>query len=121
MSHAETAVAFLDAVYRGDYDVCAPLVGEHIEWINRATGVHARTPEQLAAEIEEDAGWSDRTLQVEHVTEARDDTVVVQATVDATHSGAWHSVPGTGKRVTFAICVFLKFDAQGRIVSVDRY
>lgn len=121
VTNREVAVSFLDAVYRGDYEVCAPLVGESIEWINRATGVHARTPEELTLEMQEDAGWSDRTLRVERVMETTDGTVIVQGTVDATHIGPWHSIPGTGKRATFTVCVLLKFDSQGRIVSVDRY
>ena len=121
MTHPDTAVTFLDAVYRGNYEVCAPLVGDHIEWINRATGVRARTPEELAAEVQEDSGWLDRTIEVENVIETADGTVIVQARVDATHGGLWHSVPATGERVSFEICVLLKFDSSSRIVSVDRY
>ena len=53
--------------------------------------------------------------------ETTDGTVIVQASVIASHTGPWCGIPATGRRATFEMCDLFKFDEQGRIVSEDCY
>jgi steroid delta-isomerase-like uncharacterized protein len=122
MSNSETAVAFLEAGFRKDFDAAAPLVGERLESHDRARSFHARTVDELVEmQAERIDAWSDQLLRIEHVMETLEGTVIVQATVDATHTGTFFSVPATGRRVHFEICYLFRFDSDGRIVSEDDY
>jgi predicted ester cyclase len=120
-NNIDTALAYLEAGLQGDYEACAPLIGEGYEWIDRARNFHARTQDELIESMQDDSAWTDREFSVEHVMETTDGTVIVQASVTASHTGTWCSIPATGRRVTFAMCDLFKFDAQGRIMSEDCY
>jgi ketosteroid isomerase-like protein len=119
--NVETALAYLEAGLRGDYDACTPLISEGYEWFDRARNFHARTQDELLESMQDDAAWTQRELNVEGVMETTDGTVIVQGSVTASHTGTWCSISATGRRVTFALCDLFKFDAQGRIVSEDCY
>ena len=117
----DTALAYLEAGLQGDYDACAPFIGEGYEWIDRARNFHARTQDELIESMQDDSAWTGRELNVERVMETTDGTVIVQASVSASHTGTWCAIPATGRRVTFAMCDLFKFDERGRIVSEDCY
>jgi predicted ester cyclase len=119
--NAQTAVAYLTASFREDYETCGRLLGEGYESIDRAHGIHAKTPDEIAKLVDAFSAWSDREFRFERVLEGTDGTVVVQGSVTATHSGTWRSIPATGKRVTTEFCNLIAFDSEGRIVSEDWY
>src|SRR5438093_13216429 len=77
----DTALAYLEAGLQGDYDACAPLIGEGYEWIDRARNFHARTQDELMESMQDDLAWTDRELNVENVMETTDGTVMVQARI----------------------------------------
>src|SRR4051812_9664279 len=71
--------------------------------------------------MQDDSAWTNRELNVEHVMETTEGTVIMQASVTASHTETWCSIPAAGRRVTFAMCDLFKFDKRGRIVSEDCY
>jgi predicted ester cyclase len=117
----QTALAYLDAGFRGDNDACAQLLGESYVWIDRSQGLVAQTQEELLRVAEEHGGWVDRVFEIERVMESVDGTVIAQGTLTQTHMGTWRSIPPTGKRVTTACCEIIGFDSQGRVISEDAY
>jgi predicted ester cyclase len=121
----ETAVAYLDAGFRCDYDTCARYIHPDYVWVDRALGVvldiDVATAEELERATADDAAWSDRTLDIERIIEATESTIVIQATVTQTHTGIWQSIPATGRRVVWPFLCVLDFSVDGRIVREDGY
>jgi predicted ester cyclase len=117
----ETALAYLEAGFRGDDDAAARLLGESFVWIDHCQGVVARTIEDLLRIAEEHSGWIDRVFDIERIMESVDGTVIAQGTLTQTHNGVWRSVPPTGKRVTIPCCEIIGFDAEGRVISEEAY
>jgi len=113
--------AYWEASARNDYEAAGRCIGEGYTWIDHATGVTARTGEELLRAMEEDAAWSDRDFKINTIHEAADGTVVVQATVSGTLTGTWRSVEGRGQRVTHEHCTVFKFDDSGMITSEEAY
>jgi steroid delta-isomerase-like uncharacterized protein len=118
----DTARTYLQAAYRDDYDTCRQLIADGYVWIDHTKRGVADTPEALQQALQDDLGaWSDKQLEIEHMMETTDGTVITQMRVTATHTGTYKSVPATGRRVTDSGCNILRFDAQGRIVAEEGY
>src|SRR5438093_3907381 len=79
----DTALAYLESGLQGDYEACAPLIGEGYEWIDRARNFHARTQDELIESMQDDSAWTNRELSGEHAMETTDGTVFVKANVTA--------------------------------------
>jgi steroid delta-isomerase-like uncharacterized protein len=121
-SNIETAVAYLQAAYRDDYDACGQLIADGYLWIDHTKEGVADTPEALQQALQDDLGaWSDKQLEIQHMMETIDGTVITQLRVTATHTGTYKSIPATGRRVTTSGCNILRFDEQGRVVSEEGY
>ncbi len=118
--NVETALTYLRAGLIPDNETCARLLGESFTWTDRAQGYVAKSVEELVRSAEEHAGWHDRVLEVECVSEC-DDRVFIQGTLTQTHMGTWRSVPPTGRRVRVQFCDIIGFDSEGRIISEDSY
>jgi predicted ester cyclase len=120
-SNAAAALAFLRAAYVPDHQECARLLGRSYTLSDRSLGRVYRTPEELQESIRDDAAWADREIDVERVMESADGSVVVQATMTATHSGLWRGIVATGRRVVMPVCYIFDFDSGGGIVAEDKY
>jgi len=121
-TNTDTARAFLEAAFRNDRDVGRQLIADGYTYIDRTRGDVALTPEQLrqtAAEYH--AAWSEQHIDIEHIMETTDGTVIAQYRLTATHTGTYSSIPATGRRVTTSFCEILRFDAEGRLVAEEAY
>ena len=117
----ETALAYLDAGFRGDNDAAARLLGESFVWIDHSQGVVADTIEDLLRVAAEHGGWTDREFKIERIMESLDGTVIATGTLTQTQMGTWRSIPPTGRRVSIACCEIIGFDPEGRVISEEAY
>lgn len=53
-----------------------------------------------------------------HVT---DDAIVLEVIISGTHVGAWHGLPGTGRRVEIPLCGIFTFDENDRLLGEKIY
>ena len=109
----QTALAYLDAGFRGDNDACAQLLGETSFGIDHSQGVVAQTVEDLGRVAEEHGGWVDRVFKVGRVMETLEGSVITLGTLTQTQMGAWRGIPPTGQTVSVACCENVGFDSQG--------
>jgi hypothetical protein len=80
------------------------------------------TAEQLQQTAAEYHGaWSDQHMDLEHIRETTDGTVIAQYRLTATHTGTYRSIPATGRRVTTSFCEILRFDAESRLAAEEAY
>ena len=117
----QTALAYLDAGFRGDNDACARLLGETYVWIDHSQGVVAQSVEELLRVAEEHGGWVDRVFKVDRVMETLEGSVIALGTLTQTQMGAWRGIPPTGQTVSVACCEIVGFDSQGRVISEEAY
>jgi steroid delta-isomerase-like uncharacterized protein len=121
-SNRDTARAFLEAAFSNERDTGRQLIADGYTYIDRTQGDVALTPEQLQQTVQEYHGaWSDQYLEIEHIMETTDGTVITQYRLTATHTGTYRSVPATRRRVTTSFCEIFRFDAGGRIVAEEAY
>jgi len=117
----ETALAYLDAGFRGDNDACAQLLGDTYVWIDHSQGVVAQSVEDLLRVAEEHGGWVDRVFNVDRVMETLEGSVVALGTLTQTQMGTWRGIPATGKTVSVPCCEIIGFDSRGRVISEEAY
>src|SRR5262249_28593721 len=87
-TNTDTARAFLEAAFRNDRDVGRQLIADGYRYIDRTRGDVALTPEQLQQTASEYHGaWSDQDLDIEHIMETTDGTVIAQYRLTAPHTG----------------------------------
>jgi hypothetical protein len=78
-SNRDTARAFLEAAFRNDRDTSRQLIAAGYTYIDRTQGDIALTPEQLQRTAQEYHGaWSDQHVEIEHIMETTDGTVITQ-------------------------------------------
>ena len=117
----ETALAYLDAGFRGDNEAAGALLGESYVWVDHSQGLVAETIEDLLRVAEEHGGWTDREFKIDRIMESLDGTVIATGTLTQTQMGTWRSIPPTGRRVSIACCEIVGFDAEGRVISEEAY
>jgi steroid delta-isomerase-like uncharacterized protein len=121
-SNRDTARAFLEAAFSNDRDTSRQLIAEGYTYIDRTQGDSALAPERLQETVQEYHGaWSDQQMEIEHIMDATDGTVIAQYRLTATHTGTYRSVPATGRRATTSYCEIFRFDAGGRILVEEAY
>ena len=113
--------AYYAAGETGDWDAAGRCVGPGYVWIDRATGVVARSPAELyEAQVDADA-FSDSRFEVTDSYEASDGTVIIQATQTSTVTGSWRGMDTTGQTFSIPFCTFFRFDADGLIIHEEQY
>ena len=53
-----------------------------------------------------------------HIT---DECVILEVTMSGTHEGRWRGLPGTGRKIEFAVCSIFEFDDNDKIAGERIY
>jgi len=77
----ETALAYLDAGFRGDNEAAAALLGVSYVWVDHSQGLVAETIEDLLRVAGEHGGWTDREFKIDRIMESLDGTVIATGTI----------------------------------------
>lgn len=48
-------------------------------------------------------------------------SIVIEVTMEGTHTGDWHGIPRTGRRVSFPMCAVFAFDDENLLISETVY
>ena len=119
-SRLSTVRAYWEASERGDWPAAGRCIGPGYTWIDRATGVEARTPEDLIAAREDASAWSGTQIVINEAFET-DAALIVRATHSADVNGLWRGIEAAGQHITYEACTIFKFDAEDRIVFEEKY
>jgi predicted ester cyclase len=120
-NHLDTIREYWRASDEADWDAAGRCVGAGYVWIDHATGVVARTPEELQDALTDAQAWSNTRFQIEDAFETGDGTVIVQAVQSCNIAGSWRSMEAQGQQVSLPLCSIFKFDGEGRIIHQETY
>jgi predicted ester cyclase len=112
--------AYYEASSRADWQAAGACTGPGYPWIDHATGVVAKSAEQLQEATADEAPWSGVSFEIESAFET-DDAVIVQAVRRGTITGSWRSMESPGRSVSFPLCTIFKFNADNKIVYEEAY
>ena len=113
--------ALWDACSRADSAAMGRDVSPAYVWIDHATGVVARTAEELEEAVADEQPWSDLRFEISNTFHADDRSVVVQAVRSGTLTGLWRSMETTGQKVAFEFIDIFKFDDDDEIILEEAY
>ena len=116
----ETVRAFWDACSQGDWAGAGRYVGDGYVWVDHATGVVAKTPEELQEALADDLPWSDLRFEITNVFDSND-ALIVQAVRSGRITGTWRSMETTGQHVSFEFLDIFKFNSNDQIVWEEAY
>ena len=119
--HMRTLIAHVTAEARGDVSSVMETFGDNAGFFEHPWGLHHEGRDAVRAYYREALeAFADATGDVTrwHVTES---TIVMEITMVGTHTGTWHGVAPTGKRVSFPLCAIFAFDDEGFIASETIY
>jgi ketosteroid isomerase-like protein len=117
----ETVRKYFKAAEEADWKASAACVGPGFVWIDHATGVVARSPEEHREATIDTSPWSDTRFEITNAFETSDGAIVVQVTQSCNVTGTWRSMETTGQRIEFPFCDIFRFDSEGRIVHEEAY
>ena len=113
--------ALWDACSRADSAAMGRDVSPAYVWIDHATGVVARTAEELEESVADEQPWSDLRFEISNSFHADDGSVIVQAVRSGTLTGLWRSMETTGQKVAFDFIDIFKFDDDDKIILEEAY
>jgi predicted ester cyclase len=117
----ETVRRYYKAGEASDWSAAGRCIGRGYVWIDHATGVVARSADELQAALADDEPWANMRLDIEEAFEAEGGTLIVRAIRSGTLRGAWRSMDATGQEVTYPYCAIFRFCADGLIVHEEAY
>jgi steroid delta-isomerase-like uncharacterized protein len=115
---------FMDCINRQDFDAAVALVHEDFEGIAVVTGTDFNGPQGWRSRAE---GWArtmpDGIMSAQHVIKSGE-WVVIEGTLSGTQSGTLtlgdHTVPPTGKPLSFRFCTVAR-ETDGKVRSEAVY
>jgi predicted ester cyclase len=120
-NHIDTIREYWRASDEADWDAAGRCIGDGYVWIDHATGVVARTPEELQGALADAQAWSNTRFTIENAFQTDDGTVIVQAVQSCNITGSWRSMEAQGQHVSFPLCSIFKFDSEDRIIHEESY
>ena len=99
--------AYYEASSRADWQAAGACTGPGYQWIDHATGVVAKSAEQLQEATADEAPWSGVSFEIESAFET-DDAVIVQAVRRGTITGSWRSMESPGRSVSSPLCTICR-------------
>jgi len=117
----DTVREYWRASDEGDWEAAGRCIGAGYVWIDHATGVVARTADELQEALVDAQAWSNTQFKIENAYETADGTVIVQAVQSCNITGSWRSMETHGQGVCFPLCTIFKFDSENKIVHEETY
>jgi predicted ester cyclase len=117
----ETIRAMWDACCKGNWAAAGTYVGPNYVWIDHATGVVARTPEEHNEALADELPWSNLQFEITNAFHSDDGSVIVQAVRTGNLTGNWRSIETTGQAVSFEFIDIFKFNEDDQIVHEEAY
>jgi predicted ester cyclase len=112
---------YWEASERGDWQTAGGCIGPGYRWIDHATGVDARSAEELQQALADASCWSNGRIEVEEAFDTRDGAIIVRAVHSGNVTGSWRSMEATGQHITYQACTIFKFNEDDQIVHEEAY
>lgn len=117
----DTVRKYFKACGELDSETARRFIGPGYVWIDRGTGVVARSPAELQKALEEFSSCSSARYEIDEALEAKGGPIVIQGVETCTVAGPWRSMEATGQQVSFPFCSIFRFDDDGLIVHEEQY
>lgn len=117
----DTIRAYWEGSANADWAAAGRCIGPGYEWVDHATGVVARSDDELQESLADEMPWSNVRFEITNVFDAADGVVIVQAIKTGTIMGTWRSMDATGQQVSLELCTIFRFNADERIVFEEAY